>query len=284
MTHTRILASAAEIAPSYDVWLCDVWGVLHNGMRAFAEAHAACTAFRAAGGTVVLISNAPRPFDSVARQLDGLGVPRSAYDAIVTSGDVTRSLVTGLQGRPIYHLGPERDLPVFAGLDARLSGPDSAEAVVCTGLVNDITETPDDYRQQLRGFRARALPFICANPDLVVERGNDVVYCAGALAAAYEAIGGTVAYAGKPHRPIYDLAQAAAERHRAGAVPKSRVLAVGDGLKTDMAGAAAFGIPALFIPSGVHVTPGRALDNGLIAELFAGAGWRPVAAIGRLEW
>lgn len=283
-TTTRILASVSEIAPDHDVWLCDIWGVVHNGVSAFADAHRALSAYRAQGGTVVLITNAPRPHDSVARQLDGLGVPRNAYDAIVTSGDVTRSLVAGLAGRPIFHLGPERDLPVFAGLDARLTDTGGAEAVVCTGLFDDATETPDHYADLLGRFRARSLPLICANPDLVVERGNSVVYCAGALAAAYEAIGGPVEYAGKPHRPIYDLALAAAETRRGGVIPKSRVLAVGDGLKTDMAGATGFGIPALFIPSAVHVTPGRALDQGLVSELFPEMSARPVAAIARLAW
>ncbi len=283
--HTEILASVAPLAKRYDAWLCDIWGVLHNGERAFAAAHEACTAFRREGGRVVLITNAPRPFASVAAQIGRLGVPASAYDAIVTSGDVTRGLVRGLADRPLYHLGPQRDRAVFEGLEARLAPAAMAEAVICTGLIDDLTETPDDYAEMLAGFRKRSLPLVCANPDLVVERGASVVYCAGALAAAYERLGGEVVYAGKPHRPIYEMAIAALQQAGGKPVDPSRVLAIGDGLKTDMAGAAAFGIDALFIPSGVHVEAGRGLDAALIEELFGKAGLgRPVAAVPRLVW
>lgn len=281
---TEIIHTVASLAERYDLWLCDIWGVVHNGLAAFPQAHGALAAFRRAGGTVVLITNAPRPSDRVAGQLDRLGVPRTAYDAIVSSGDVTRHLIAELNGGPIYHLGPERDLPVFEGLDHRLTDEAQAAAVVCTGLFDDTHETPEDYRAQLERFATRRLPMICANPDLVVERGQEVVYCAGALAKAYEAIGGPVAYAGKPYAPIYEIAREVAETRRGKALDKTRILAIGDGLRTDMAGAAGWGVDALFIPSAIHVAQGRPLDPSLIEELFPADTPRPVAAIQRLRW
>ena len=281
---TTIISSAADIAERYDLWLCDIWGVLHNGLQAHPAAHTACTAFRKRGGTVVLITNAPRPWDSVQRQLDRLGVPRTAYDAIVSSGDVTRHLIADYAGMPVYHLGPERDLPIFAGLDIRLTDEDAGLAVVCTGLFDDASETPDHYAQALQRYLSRRLPMICANPDLVVERGTSVVYCAGAIAKAYEAIGGKVHYAGKPYAPIYDLASEEAARRRGHATAKPRILAIGDGLKTDIAGATGWGIASLFIPSGVHVETGRALDARLIAELFPDNATQPHFAMPRLQW
>ncbi|MEZ5776349.1 MAG: TIGR01459 family HAD-type hydrolase [Hyphomicrobiaceae bacterium] len=284
-----IIESLAAIAGRYDALLCDVWGVVHNGLEPFEPASRALTRFRETGGTVVLITNAPRPFGPVVQQLDRIGVPRTAYDAVVTSGDVTRALIVREGGGRIFHLGPRKDLGIYEGLEVARVEEAAATAVVCTGFLGDDsvgedTETPDEYRDMLLRFKARGLAMICANPDIVVERGSELVYCAGALAAAYEKIGGRVLYAGKPHGPIYEEAIARVASLRGDPVAKARLLAIGDGLRTDMAGAEAYGLDALFIPSGVHVASGRELDQALIAELFRLTRFRPVAAIDELKW
>ena len=203
----------SALAPNYDAVLSDVWGVVHNGVAATPPACEALARFREQGGTVVLISNAPRPGAQVRKFLDHLKVPHSAYDAIVTSGDVTRDVVAKRAGQKFYLIGPERDHTIFTGLDIPpFSTPEEADYVVCTGLFNDEVEGPDDYRESLKQLRARNLFMLCANPDVVVERGDKLVYCAGALADAYAEMGGEVYYAGKPYRPLYDLALAETEK------------------------------------------------------------------------
>jgi HAD superfamily hydrolase (TIGR01459 family) len=231
---------------------------------------------------VILVSNSPRPNDSVAAQLDGIGVPRDAWDAIVTSGDVARTLINGYAGRPVYHIGPQRDLATFAGLDITRVLPDAAEVIVCTGLFDDERETPADYAETLAACRARDLPMVCANPDLMVERGGRMIYCAGAIARAYEEMGGSVEYAGKPYRPIYELTFATLEKLKPGSSDKKRLLAIGDGIGTDIAGAAAAGVRSVFVASGVHVKGG--LDAGAIAALFPAGAPRPIAAMPTLAW
>ena len=282
-----VIDSVAALAPDYDAWLCDIWGVMHNGVEAFASAADACERFRASGGTVILISNAPRPSSAVRRQLDRIGVPAGAYDAIVTSGDVTRGLLTREPGRRVHHLGPERDKPIFDGLDISFAAPAGADVVLCSGLDDDTVETPDDYAERLGEMRTLGLPMICANPDLMVERGEALVYCAGALAVAYADLGGEVVYAGKPHLPIYEMALEQAGAARGAAIDKGRVLAIGDGLRTDIAGARAAGLDALFVASGLHVkdaSKGKALDEAQLSALFAEDGTLPVAAQTRLAW
>ena len=281
-TPIPIIDSIAALAEGRDVWLTDIWGVMHNGVAPFASACDACTRFRLAGGTVLLLSNAPRPAASVAAQLDRIGVPRFAWDSIVTSGDAARTLLSVYAGKPVFPLGPERDLPLYDGLDVTLGSAEDAVAVSCTGLFDDEIETPDDYAGMLAGFAARNLPMVCANPDLTVERGDKIVYCAGALAAAYEALGGAVTYAGKPQVPIYDMALAHIEALKSKPVSRERVLAIGDGIRTDIAGAARAGIDSVFIASGVHVEGGGLTDAGL-AKLFPGD-VRPIAAMGVLAW
>jgi HAD superfamily hydrolase (TIGR01459 family) len=232
----------------------------------------------------VLVTNAPRPAAAVADMLDRLGVPRDAWDAIVTSGDVTRDLIKPLATEPIFHLGPARDAGIFEGLGVRLVAPEAAGAVVCTGLFDDDTEGPEDYRAMLEDLGTRSLPMICANPDIMVERGERMVYCAGAIAQLYESLGGKVAYAGKPHAPIYGRAFALFAELRGREIPKDRILAIGDGLKTDIKGAADAGLKSLFIASALHVEAGRTLHDGLLADLFAGHPHPPVAAQTALAW
>jgi HAD superfamily hydrolase (TIGR01459 family) len=286
-----VIASIREIGSHYRAWLVDIWGVMHNGHRAFDPAVTATKAFREQGGIVVLLSNSPRPSPGVQEQLSRLGVPPSCYDATVTSGDLTRHELGKYAHPRVFHLGPERDLPIFAGLDVTLVPRDEADLIVCSGLFDDETETPADYASLLKELAARKLPMICANPDHLVERGNQLVYCAGALAALYEKEGGSVVYAGKPYAPIYELAHETIASHAGRPVAKKEILAIGDGVHTDIAGAAGFGVDAVFVTSGVHAPANsggeagaEALDRAHLAELFAAAKRRPLAAMRALAW
>ena len=284
-----IVAGLHAVASRYDVVLCDVWGVLHVGVTGFADASAALARFREGGGRVVLVSNAPRPGEAVAAQLDGFGVPRAAYDAILTSGDLTRAVVIERRHEVLAHLGPDRDWPIFEGLDLRFGGIEEAAYFVCTGLLDDERETADDYRAILERARRRDLLMICANPDLVVERGERLILCAGALAAAYEAMGGRVFYAGKPHRPVYDEALARAAALAGGApVAPSRVLAIGDALRTDIAGANGAGLASLLVARGIHAAelglPGRPLARAVVEDWLAGQSARPDMIMDALTW
>ena len=283
----KLTDNFSALAPGYDAVLSDVWGVLHNGIAAFPESGDALVRFRAEGGTVVLISNAPRPGDFVARMLDNMRVPRAAYDDIVTSGDVTRDYVKGRPGEPILHIGPERDHGIFEGLYAPIAPLESADYVICTGLFDDDTETPESYRPLLEKIRARGLFMVCANPDKVVERGDRLVYCAGAVADLYGEMGGEVLYAGKPYRPIYDLGRAkiAAARGREVALP--RLLAIGDSVRTDFRGAIDLGVDCLFVTAGIHAEElghRDAPDPKALAKIFEGAGQLPTAVTKRLAW
>ncbi|MFA5899529.1 MAG: TIGR01459 family HAD-type hydrolase [Hyphomicrobium sp.] len=277
-----IISSLAPLVEGTSAWLVDIWGVIHNGVIPYADACAACARFREQGGLVVLVSNSPRPNAGVIAQLDAIGVPRATYDAVVTSGDVARTLVGGYSGQPVLHIGPERDLAIFAGLDVARVGVEAAEAVVCTGLYNDESETPENYVALLEGCLARRLPMICANPDIMVERGGRMIYCAGAIARAYEAFGGVVEYAGKPYPPIYALAFSTLEGLKAGSSEKSGLLAIGDGVATDISGAAGVGVKSVFVASGVHVKGG--LDEAAVAALFPPGAPRPTAAMTALAW
>jgi HAD superfamily hydrolase (TIGR01459 family) len=276
------------LARDYDVLFCDVWGVMHNGVAAFAPACDALMRFRAGGGTAILITNAPRAGAAVARILDRLGVPREAYDAITSSGDVTRGIVENRLDDSLFHLGPQRDLSIFAGLDVSFAPLDAADYVVCSGLFDDTTETPESYREMFAAMHARSLFMVCANPDIVVERGETLVYCAGALADAYAALGGDVLYCGKPHAPIYQAGLAAATALRHGHTPElSRVLAIGDSVRTDLTGAAAFGLDCLFVTSGIHAGvygSREAPDLDALNAVFAAAGVAPRAVMRGLVW
>ena len=248
---TRRIAGLQQAGGKYKGILSDVWGVLHNGVAVYPEAAKALAEYRATGGHVVMITNSPRPAQGVLAQFAELGVDPNVYDEVVTSGDVTRDLISQVDGK-IFHLGPDRDQPLFAGLDIELCDADQASAIVCTGLFEDETETPEDYRSDLTELVARKLPFICANPDIVVERGDRLIWCAGALARLYAELGGETRLAGKPHPPIYDLATRKLFELAGGDVPKNQMLAIGDGMPTDVAGAQAFGSDLLYISGGIH--------------------------------
>jgi HAD superfamily hydrolase (TIGR01459 family) len=276
----ELLTGLSAIAADYDAVLCDVWGVLHNGIRAHVAACDALRTFRESRGRVILLSNAPRPASDIENQFPKFGVPFDCYDTIVTSGGAARADLArrAAQHRlALFHLGPERDRNLYAGLDVTLGDLAAAEIVLCTGPFNDEAETPDDYRAMLAEMNSRDLTMLCANPDLVVQRGGRLVYCAGSLARAYQALGGDVVYYGKPHLPIYDVARAVSGGAR-------RMLMIGDGLVTDVKGANAAGIDALFIADGVHGEDVREFTQAHMAELFAAAGVHARAAMRALVW
>ena len=277
----------SSLAPDYDVLLCDVWGVVHNGVVAFPQACDVLMRARARGATVVFITNAPRPSEVVARQLAKLHVPRETYDAIVSSGDVTRSVIQTRAGQSLFHLGPERDHEIFTGLNVRLAPLESADYVVCSGLDDDDVETPEHYRARLTTMLERRLFMVCGNPDVVVERGDRLVYCAGSIADLYATMGGEVLYAGKPYRPIYEMALGKAEAAAGRRAPLKRVLAVGDSVRTDLKGAHTIGADFLFITSGIHAEElgGRERPDGkALMATFAAAGEMPKAVMRQLVW
>lgn len=232
------ISGLSALVGRYDALLCDVWGVIHNGRESFPEACAALSRWQSkTGAPVVLISNAPRPSRDVLPQLHALMVPDHAWAAFVSSGDATRAeLIRRSPGR-IWAIGPGRDHPLYAGLDFAFTSLDEADFICATGLFDDTTETPDDYTERLTAAAARRLPFVCANPDRVVQRGDRLIYCAGALADVYEAMGGEVIMAGKPYARIYELALEEVALRLDRPVDRTRVLCIGDGLVTDVAGA-----------------------------------------------
>ena len=262
---TEIIENLGQVASRYDAVFCDLWGCLHDGVKAFPAAVAALQGYRAQGGIVMLVTNSPRPKSSVVKQLEKLGVPRDAWDEVASSGDAAQyALITGAVGHRVHHIGAEKDLPFFTDFAddlkdtlktaqpiERVSLAD-AEGIVCTGLVDDLTETPDDYRAQLLLSKTKGLVMLCANPDIIVDFGDRRLYCAGALAQAYEKMGGKALYFGKPHPPIYDLA-----RRRLSLLTKGRdpqVLCIGDGLPTDIQGGMMEGLDTLFVTGGIAAT------------------------------
>ena len=247
-----ILTGLSEVADRYDAILCDVWGVLHNGVEAFADATGALQRFRRERGPVVLMSNAARPSSEVVRQLDGLHIPREAWSGFVTSGDVTRPLLGARAPGPVWAIGPEQAGPLYEGLGLSFAGPEDAAFISCTGPVDDDVETPEDYREALTVAAKRGLTMICVNPDIVVQRGDRLIYCGGALAALYAELGGEVVMAGKPFATIYERTRAEADRLAGKPIDPSRILCIGDGIPTDVRGANRQHLDCLFIAEGIH--------------------------------
>ena len=284
MTTLHFVESLRELVAGVDVVLSDIWGVVHDGLESFPEACEALHNFRQQGGTVILITNAPRPADSVQRQLRKLGVADETYDAIVSSGDLTRLYVADHPGRKVFWLGPERDSSIHRGLNAVLAPLEEADYVVCTGLYDDETESAEDYRSMMLKARERKLTLVCANPDIVVERGDRLIYCAGAIAELYRELGGEVIFYGKPHRPIYERAMALAGERQGHQIERKRVLAIGDSVRTDLTGAREFGIDCLFVTRGIHSEEFEGIDQldpTSVKELF---GHPPKALIRELRW
>lgn len=288
MPHTiSNIAGLSDLAGRYDAVLSDVWGVVHNGVAAFPSAVDALAEFRRAGGKVVFITNAPRPSPPIVDMLDRLGVVRDAYDAIVSSGDATRTMIAKYSGRAIHHVGPAtEDDALYEGLNVRRTGPEEAEAVIVTDLDTD-DDTPEMYRERAKLWLARKLPMICANPDRVVEHGDKIIYCGGALGDLYAAMGGMVLMAGKPYQPIYEEAFRLAEVAAGRKLDKSRVLAIGDSVRTDATGAAQFGLDLLFITGSIHAAELDAFgkpDPQAIADLVAPSRARMAGFLPRLAW
>ncbi len=284
-----IHSSFEEFSDRYDALLCDVWGVLHNGVEAYEGVAETLNRYRQGGGRVLLLSNAPRPGTGIPSQLEKIGIPATAYDDILTSGDATRANIrTGRFGKSFWHLGPERDVQTFDGLPLTQVDEEAADFVLCTGLFDDDVETPDDYAAILARLKARDLDMVCANPDIVVDRGERRVFCGGAIAAAYSKIGGRSHYFGKPHAPIYDLARARLAALAGKEIADTAILAIGDGLPTDIKGANEQGIDALFVTGGIAVElcgpdPENPTSQAVTA-VCAEAGVRPVGAMARLCW
>ena len=289
MTAPAILDRFGPIADRYDVLLCDVWGVIHNGRESFPEACQALVRFRQERGPVVLISNSPRPSKDVVHQLRALGVPDDAWSGFVTSGDATRDALAERAPGPAWAVGPARDAPLYEGTGVEYAEtPEEAAFVSCTGPFDDEKDTPEDYRERFEICVARDLEMVCANPDRVVQRGEKLIYCAGALADLYAELGGRVTMAGKPFSPIYQSALSGAATLLGRPLDTARVLAVGDGIPTDVLGANNQGLPVLFVAAGIHGreaedAEGR-LDPAKVEALLAKAEVRADWAIRDLIW
>jgi HAD superfamily hydrolase (TIGR01459 family) len=287
MTSPKVVPGLSALAERYDLLLCDIWGVVHNGREAFPKACEALARFRAAGGEVILISNSPRPRAGVVAQLAALGVPREAISEVVTSGDATRKLLSARAPGPAWKIGPDRDDALYEGLGLQFSDLENAAFISCTGPFDDEAETPEDYRERFGMAIERGLPMVCANPDIVVQRGDKLIYCGGALAQLYEALEGQVAMAGKPHAAIYDLALAEAATLTGRPIDRARVLCIGDGPRTDLRGANAQGLDALFIAAGIHcqeILAKGALDVAMIDHVFETEGVSATWATVELVW
>ncbi len=294
MLHNRahsappILDHAGALLKRYDVLFCDVWGVVHNGLIAFDGACAALSRFRREGGTVILVSNAPVPKQRVADMLASRHVPRDAWDDIVSSGDIALTHVTERGFDRLYCIGPQdRDQALFRALNAKSVPLEEAQAIICTGLNDDRRETPEDYRPLLAAARALDLPFVCANPDLVVDVGGTLLYCAGSIADIYAHMGGAVYWAGKPHLSAYETAHRKAEALRNSNVPRERTLVIGDAIRTDLKGAETYGCDALFVASGIHrheAMDGDQLSAEKIAALFPPGTPTALGAMIELNW
>ncbi|HVP85254.1 MAG TPA: TIGR01459 family HAD-type hydrolase [Rhizomicrobium sp.] len=285
MDDIRIISGLSDIAGEYDALVCDVWGVLHNGKEPFLAAADALRKFRADRGPVVLLSNAPRLVPTLMKQFETIGVPLDCFDAVVTSGVAARDDLlwrTRDKTLAMLHLGPERDCDVFEGLNVASVEADQAEIVLCTGLYHDDHETPDDYAELLAKLKEKELTMLCANPDQVVQRGGQLVYCAGALARAYEKIEGEVVYFGKPYPAIYDLALETMRRATRRTI--TRVLAVGDAMETDLKGANAIGFDVLFIAHGIHAAELGEMTTETLVQLFEKTGVNARAAMRELVW
>ena len=284
----RIIPSLARISGRYPALLVDLWGCYHNGLTPYAAAVAALQAYRAQGGIVILLTNAPRPAASVKTFLDRIGAPGDSYDGIMSSGSACqRALESGEHGNRFHYLGPPRDLHMLVGLEREDTPLDQADAILCTGLRDDQTETPADYATEIADWQARGLTLLCANPDLIVDRGEQRLYCAGSLALAYEQAGGKVVWFGKPHAPTYAQSFHLLEEIAGREIAPQEVLAIGDGIRTDVKGGLDAGLDVLFVTGGLSATELGAdpehPDPAHLDAYLADHGVAPHYAIGRLR-
>jgi len=292
----RLVRGLAELAEAFDLLLCDVWGVLHDGLAAFPDAVLALRRFRAKGGRVVLVTNSPSPSRIVSAQLLSIGVAHDAYDSIVSSGDVTAALLVARKDAMLFPLGAFEGTDLhdevcrLRGGPPRLAPIETADLVLCTVYVDPERESLTDYDTRLELCLARRLDLVCANPDIVVQHGNQLYYCAGAIAERYAAAGGRVLMAGKPFPPIYEVALGLARKAVGGEIDRSRVLVIGDAMRTDIQGAHDQGLASLFVTSGIHRDELHAegkngeLDAAAYRQFLAAADFAPTAAIAELAW
>ncbi|CAA7619347.1 putative HAD-superfamily subfamily IIA hydrolase like protein [Magnetospirillum sp. LM-5] len=284
-----IIAGLSALADRFDGLILDLWGVIHDGVEAYAGAREALVAIRAAGKSTLLLSNAPRRSDALVTQLDKMGIGRELYDFVLSSGEAVHLELKdrtdpfyAVLGRKLYHLGPERDRNVYDGLDYRPVPLDQADFILNTGPV-ELTETLADYQALLAEGVGRGLPMVCANPDHVVIRQGARIMCAGELASRYAELGGRVSTRGKPDPAIYGQVSSIL------GAAKDRILAVGDALHTDIRGANGAGIGAIFVTQGIHaeelgIRPGDIPDASRLDEVVARHGDRPLAALPTLYW
>lgn len=286
MTSPTPINGLRELASRYDVLLCDVWGVIHNGRESFPVACEALARFGAEVGPVILISNAPRPHPPIVEQLDSLNVPRAAWTKLITSGDATRELLAQRTGK-VWKIGPDRDEVLYEGLGLAAGGPDDADFICVTGPYDDENDEPADYRERFETCVARGLDLICANPDIVVQRGDKLIYCGGALAQLYESLGGRAIMAGKPYAPIYEIALQHAQAALQRPIDTARVLCVGDGLPTDVRGANARALDILFVANGIHggeTVGSGGLNRAVVDDLLRQEGLQANWVIADMEW
>ncbi|MGJ8529531.1 TIGR01459 family HAD-type hydrolase [Maritalea sp.] len=285
MTTSIERCGLSALSDMFNVAFCDVWGVLHNGERVHQSAVKALQNFRRSGAAVILVTNAPRPSNEIVTELLAMGVPQDAFDALVSSGEVTRDLIATYQGKTIYRLGPQSDDGLFDGIDVKFGPLDQADAIVCSDL--EYGRTPEDYTSEIQDWKTRSLPFICANPDKFVEIGDQLIYCGGALADLYEEVGGDVIMAGKPFPPIYEKAAQLALQTRGIDLKDQKVIAIGDSARTDATGAAKIGAGFLFISGSIHaheLGELNAPDEAEIEKLLAPTGANSMGYSPFLEW
>ena len=283
--NTKIIKGLSEVADRYASILCDVWGVIHNGRAAFEPACEALVQFREAGGRVVLITNAPVPKAQVLRYFEPLGVPASAFDDCVSSGDTTREMLKARSDQKIWRLGAdegwEHDRFLYEGLNLDFVAPEAADLLLCIGLRDQVNDDPETYREELKAGVALGLPMICANPDIKVRVGGKLYWCAGALAQIYEEEGGEVLYPGKPYEPIY---QAAIQRLQAlnGITNASDILCIGDSPATDIRGGRRMGFDSCYTGTGL-MAHGENFEAEARA-LFEHYNEHPTFALPALRW
>ena len=247
----RRIDSVREVAAQYEAVLCDVWGVLHDGHHLYPGVADLLLELRADGTIVLLLTNSPQPWSAIPDGLRRMGLPDEAWNAIVTSGDLTRVELARRSPGPVHRLGREVDGPLWEGLGLEFTGLSKARFVAIAGLRGP-HESPADYVPELRAARARDLTLVCANPDLAVPAGDELVWCPGAVAREYALLGGRVVLTGKPHAPIYERARAEIERVAHRPVAWKQILAIGDGITTDIVGANRMGLDSVFVASGIN--------------------------------
>lgn len=288
----EIVPGLASCADNYDAYILDLWGVVHDGTQPYPGALDCMAKLREGGRPLLLLSNAPRPYNFVADFLESIGVPSSSYDHILTSGDMTRQILQEKrheflkpENRKFYQVGAAKDRGVDEGLDyERVTDIDDADFIICTGLASDEDETPEEYRELLMRAARRKLPMLCANPDLTVMRGPRILYCAGALAALYEELGAPVELFGKPYPWAYKLAM-----EKLGMDDPSRILAVGDSMRTDIKGATGMGIDNVLVSGGIHaeewgLAPGELPSSDQVSAVSALHGFTPNWVVGHMTW